>query len=297
MNKKILIILALLVVVSGISIFVFYDRVPVGLTSFDRDSKALADTDQIRAKDSDGDGVPDWEESLWGTDPHKVDTNGDGISDAEEIAAKKRAGETATQAASATGSQPQQETLTSVLVDDSINALIQSGGKPLDPKVQEQLLATFAEKVKSGEYAPANEDPYALSDLHIVSTTNESAAQYRTDLIRIFTDFSNNYPGDDITFIQDFLNTNNGASEIPTRASLYKTLAKTLGAISVPSDISVKHVALMNTYVQISDAYLNIGHLFDDPLRGLVGIIQMENHLKALDTETSELGTFFGSYQ
>ena len=33
-------------------------------------------------QDTDGDGLPDWEESLYGTDPKKADTDGDGIGDA-----------------------------------------------------------------------------------------------------------------------------------------------------------------------------------------------------------------------
>ena len=36
--------------------------------------------------DSDGDGLPDWKEALYGTDPHKADTDGDGTNDGDEIA-------------------------------------------------------------------------------------------------------------------------------------------------------------------------------------------------------------------
>jgi len=35
--------------------------------------------------DSDNDGLPDWKENLYGTDPKKADTDGDGTNDAEEI--------------------------------------------------------------------------------------------------------------------------------------------------------------------------------------------------------------------
>ncbi len=33
--------------------------------------------------DSDSDGLKDWEEALWGTDPHNPDTDGDGVSDGD----------------------------------------------------------------------------------------------------------------------------------------------------------------------------------------------------------------------
>ncbi len=36
-------------------------------------------------KDSDGDGLKDWEEIIYGTDPHNPDTDGDGTPDGEEI--------------------------------------------------------------------------------------------------------------------------------------------------------------------------------------------------------------------
>jgi hypothetical protein len=40
---------------------------------------------QAFKRDTDGDGLPDWEESLWGTDLNNRDTDGDGTSDAQEI--------------------------------------------------------------------------------------------------------------------------------------------------------------------------------------------------------------------
>lgn len=38
------------------------------------------------SKDSDGDGLKDWEESVWRTDPRKADSDGDGTPDGEEVA-------------------------------------------------------------------------------------------------------------------------------------------------------------------------------------------------------------------
>ncbi len=41
--------------------------------------------DYGKAKDSDQDGLTDPEEAIYGTDPHKADTDGDGYSDYDEI--------------------------------------------------------------------------------------------------------------------------------------------------------------------------------------------------------------------
>lgn len=49
--------------------------------------KILSEQQQQEAnKDSDGDGLKDWEEAIFQTDPHKADTDGDGTPDGREIA-------------------------------------------------------------------------------------------------------------------------------------------------------------------------------------------------------------------
>ena len=45
---------------------------------------------EIIEGDRDGDGVRDWEESLWGTNPDAKDTDEDGVGDLEEIEARRK---------------------------------------------------------------------------------------------------------------------------------------------------------------------------------------------------------------
>lgn len=47
---------------------------------------AIPGSSRTETPDSDGDGLKDWEEALWKTDPNKSDTDGDGTPDGEEIA-------------------------------------------------------------------------------------------------------------------------------------------------------------------------------------------------------------------
>ena len=49
--------------------------------------------ENLITRDTDLDGVLDWEEGLWGTDPTKKDTNDDGVFDGVEIAKLKTAQE------------------------------------------------------------------------------------------------------------------------------------------------------------------------------------------------------------
>src|SRR3989338_10627373 len=52
-------------------------------------SKKLITLQGVIELDTDSDGLLDWEESLCGTDPKNADTNGDGVSDGDEISSRK----------------------------------------------------------------------------------------------------------------------------------------------------------------------------------------------------------------
>lgn len=57
----------------------------------DQDEFASETPSDMLLLDSDNDGLYDWEEILWGTDPVNPDTNGDGVLDGQEITARRKA--------------------------------------------------------------------------------------------------------------------------------------------------------------------------------------------------------------
>lgn len=86
-NKSL--ILRIVVVVSAallvVGIYWSQNRVqkkPTDKTTVTKEDAVLAEKFYL---DSDGDGLYDWEEVLWGTDPNDPDTDGDGTPDGEEV--------------------------------------------------------------------------------------------------------------------------------------------------------------------------------------------------------------------
>ena len=85
-SKKFLIALSIAIVIVVISIIFNYWRSNV--TKYVNNNLSVA-TDTASSSlniDSDNDGLPDWKEALYGTDPHKADTDGDGTNDGDEVA-------------------------------------------------------------------------------------------------------------------------------------------------------------------------------------------------------------------
>ncbi len=86
-SPKARVILAIFVVIFlGLLAFLFLAKKPKN--QIDRDTAMRASRQaQIDAlnRDSDGDGLKDWEEAIFRTDPHNPDTDGDGTPDGEEV--------------------------------------------------------------------------------------------------------------------------------------------------------------------------------------------------------------------
>jgi hypothetical protein len=93
-RKKILVIIGILVVVFSMwKILALAPWKQWGLHNAsvtpDNKNKASIVVTSLTESDQDNDGIPDWEERFWGTDPANADSNGNGISDGIEIQTKK----------------------------------------------------------------------------------------------------------------------------------------------------------------------------------------------------------------
>src|ERR1035437_1193625 len=84
-SKNFLIALSVAVAIIIITVIINYSK--SNTTKYNNDNLVTSNaSSSVLTIDSDSDGLPDWKEVLYGTDPHKADTDGDGTPDGEEIA-------------------------------------------------------------------------------------------------------------------------------------------------------------------------------------------------------------------
>ena len=85
-SKKFLIALTITVVLILVALGINYWKTNT-ISNSKNNLIAIASTTAPSIEtDSDNDGLPDWKEALYGTDPHNPDTDGDGTNDGDEIA-------------------------------------------------------------------------------------------------------------------------------------------------------------------------------------------------------------------
>jgi len=264
------------------------------LLVFERNGNTNALFESAREKDSDGDGLYDWEEMLWGTDPGKKDSDGDGVEDGAYVAQKRAAVQTESALnTSVVQTTDKEYTLTDVVLSDSVSAFLELQNNGSADEKQEELKNALAQKIRAEGYLTTNKEIYEIGDLDLVESSPENLERYLGELLDIFDKFSKNYPGDDLVFIQNFVDFGTGIEQFTERISLYKDLAKTLMQIKVPAKISNTHTAMANTYIGIAGSLENISFMLNDPIRGIAGMMQLQFHIDNLSNQYNEINSFF----
>ena len=224
-------------------------------------------------KDSDLDGVVDWEEDLWGTNPLVKDTDGDGIWDNDEITQLRK------ELVRNTGVPPSDtENLTttdkfSQELLSTIAALNQSG--ELDPESINHLGATLAQEI---ENAPQKR-VFGISDIKVVGSSIQAAEKYVTDLNALST----KYPpaGNPIEVLSETLTTE---GDVDT-ALLYKldpliiqmgNIVTGMLGLEVPQKISAVHLELLNAIERTRENLSDIKLMEQDALIAFSAMNQLE---------------------
>ena len=84
-KKFAVVVLAALLAFGGLFFFSENRMAKEGAATFQKKERFISGMFQDGRKDSDNDGLKDWEEALWKTDPRNPDTDGDGTKDGDEI--------------------------------------------------------------------------------------------------------------------------------------------------------------------------------------------------------------------
>lgn len=273
-RKMIGILLLVVLVILGIS------KIPK-IIKKGEDSKqkpiATLGVGELVETDTDGDGLKDWEEPLWGMDPENRDTNGDGVSDGEEISKiKDSLGSSAGLSATGDIDLTQTETFSQQLF--SLIAALQENGELTDQS-EESIIAEIGAFIQDSPQGTV----YYMKDIKTVPDTSANAIAYIKAVDSAFI----KYPIEPLDFILfDTVvttpNTKLVNSELKEVSDKYKSLANTLLATPVVVGESAVHLALLNSIVSASEMFGNISRYAIDPIPALASAYQSNTIVDAM---------------
>lgn len=242
------------------------------------------------SRDTDLDGVLNWEESLWGTDPTKRDTNDDGMSDSVEIEKIKSL---TMQSEQGESSLTKTENLTetdkfSREFFSTIATLNQNGA--MDQATVDKLSSSLAEKIKN---SPPRKI-FKFSDLKIIEDNSLQAVKsYDNALDNIYK----KYPvqGNAMNILQEFITYEDNVN-VDTLTKLNPIIEQTgkiidaLVKMSVPQSLASLHLNFTNGLQRLVEN-LNDIKLYDtDVVIALSAISQYEKNTTLLASANNNLG-------
>jgi hypothetical protein len=228
-----------------------------------RKAQVLVVSDAVE-KDTDGDGLKDWEEALWGTDPRKPDTDGNGVQDGEQI---HKLQETLSIGNKNNPDNLQNDTTkTGAITRDilTIASAISQGGQ-ITPESQNAITDEIAKTLESRA-----QTAYGIKDITIIDkpTKKQTLAYVYTmkKSVETVTITQN-----DVELIAEYENNinNNSMSAYTQTAQKFAKERDNIKKLATPEQYIDIHLAYINALQELSALYTDIGQQDEDPAKAL----------------------------
>lgn len=207
--------------------------------------------------DTDGDGLSNWEEELWGTDINNPDTDGDGTSDGDEIAQNRNPhipapNDTLAETKLSFDSGSTTTTPTDLLARDILLGTLllnQSGNR--SPEERQRLLEeAFADRLSE---LPAPQQASA-DDLTVVSDNGANARQYHDALVEVLTTYTPEDRRKELLGIYEVVEEGVVSQDLSGISRAHGERAQRLIDTPVPQTAAPFHLAIVNYFYQLSQS-------------------------------------------
>jgi hypothetical protein len=257
------------------------------------------------AKDTDGDGVPDWEEALYGTDPAKADTLGNGLGDAVSIqkgliplkykvSAPTASGSgSSTIAANIPGVSAAPGTLTDQFAQTFFKNYIATRGT--NPPSADEQAAFIKGAITNLEQTRSRPTAFSVSDIRVSGSGASALISYAKNVEGAFSANDPHTQQNEVTYLGDAVNKNDpiAIKNLSLIANGYRNTAKALSQVTAPTELKTSHLALINAMSRLGDTIDDMGSVQSDPIRGMLGLESYTNDAKTLAQAFASIGTDF----
>jgi len=298
-SKKFVFFIAVLVVTVGVFIAVKTPNTEPSAQKYTGDVIALVAEKDTLYKDTDGDGLYDWEELILKTDPKNPDTNNNGILDGKEYKNKKKYPELTYEDVdmlfglkrlSKTGGGNITEALTQE-AGLRYGLLAQDGAIDKD-KLRENIVNGLAKDLPPTE----ERDIFTEKNITISQNTDTVATNtYTASVLLVFEKYASIYEYDPLALLKEWFETQDEEilKTLTSLATTYKNLSDEIGALKVPAHLVSVHLDLANGLNKTASALSNMATTPTDPIRGLRGGAEYLRNKKNRQNTIVALGTYY----
>jgi hypothetical protein len=241
------------------------------------------------SQDTDGDGVVDWEESLWGTDKNNKFTF-NGILDSEYINRKKSELNFENKIDESNLSE------TDKFAREFFSAFMamKEGG------VDNLTINNFASSIGQN-LVSVNNITNEFTEENIKTSSSVSVEEYFSKMRSIFEKYSKIGLGDEMQLLETNLNqytatgVETNTEKIQSIGLAYQEFAKEASKITSPESISNIHINIINSANKTGISVLSFSKVLNDPVLGVTGLTQYEKNIDEFVKSVTELETLIES--
>lgn len=275
-------------------------------------SEELALLSAIAAKDSDGDGLPDWEEALYGTDPRTTDTfslgMNDGVAVAKGLIVPKAIADIEIATGTPAGSRdigyavagitaPADGSLTDAFAKEFFSLYLAAkqgnGGGGLS-ETQAGALAGEMMNRAAQSLTPAA-DFKTMRDITVSGTGTDAMRAYAVAVEDIFLKNTSSATTSELLYLHYAVENDDAAAlaRLGAIAKAYRDSAVGLAALAAPRELAAEHLALVNALARMSQIIGDFARVHTDPLTTMLALEQYVPAAQSLGAVFTDIGTAY----
>jgi hypothetical protein len=246
--------------------FFFFSEKKTGLQS------GTSTINDVLQKDTDDDGVLDWEETLWGTDKNNK-TTFNGIPDLVYIENKKK-----DLNVEDTAKNNQELTETEKFAREFFATYVAMKTSGTDANTINNFADALGQKITY----PSLIDSYSEKDVKVTTDDNDDEKiKYYSSLKELFDKYQTKGIGSELPLVANEItstNTTKKGNDLPTIANAYQGFAKKMMEISVPQSFIQSHLSIANASNNTGVSIMSMTKISTDPIVGLSGLSQYQEY-------------------
>lgn len=237
---------------------------------------------EYATKDTDADGLPDWQEALYGTDPNNPESFQAGIPDGEAVAqgliepkVAVRPEDEPTDPDSIPGTTAAPSSITDRFAQALLTQYLTNRGET--PPTQEEIVGFVKGAVANLSAQSLSPAVYDAGDVTVAGSGAAAVRAYAAAAEAAFA--ANTVPSDknELSYFADALKGDEKAlAQLGRIGDAYAAMATALMGVAVPSEARQAHLTIANGLMRMSDVTQDMATLKTDPLRALMGIALYE---------------------
>ena len=274
---------------------------------------ALASTESallqaIATKDTDGDGLSDWEEALYGTSPSIVDTSNLGMTDGEAVARglivpisiadiPPAPSSPASAGSGGLPPAPREGTLTAAFAKTFFALFVKakqaSGGADLSEselqKVSDEALSSLSVFM---DVAP---DFKSAKDIKVSGSGADALREFAVNAEAILLKNTSMATTSEINYLKRVVEDGDATAlpYISAIAKVYRDSAIGLAVLPAPTELAGDHLALVNAMMRMSQITADFAKVNDDPLTTILALKQYPQAVLNLGNTFIRVGTIY----